>query len=222
MHFWAECGTFFREFRQHSRDIGSLLPSSRYLARALVSGLPRLHSPFRILEVGPGTGAVTSQIVKRLGPEDLLDAVEVNERFVALLRQRFEQEPALRRHRDRVKVIHGSLDDIPGQGTYDLIVSGLPLNGFPAARVREIFQVFQRLLRPGGTLTYFEYVLIRQLQFPFVSRRERLRLYRVGQVVKEYIHSYQVRRQPILMNVPPAIVRHLRLQAPSSDVCSND
>src|SRR5205085_8547287 len=92
------------------------------------------------------------------------------------------------------------------------IVSGLPLNNFPVAQVREIFRAYNRLLKPGGTLTYYEYVLIRQLKTPFVNRRERRRLYRVGRVVGSYIRSYQVRRQQVLMNVPPATVRHLRLK----------
>src|SRR5436309_2865851 len=99
-----------------------------------------------------------------------------------------------------------------GEAVYDFIVSGLPINNFPVAHVRRIFQVYERLLKPGGTLTYFEYVFIRQLKIPFVNRRERRRLYRVGRVVGDYIRDYQVRRQKVLINVPPAIVRHLHLK----------
>src|SRR5207247_8148938 len=78
--------------------------------------------------------------------------------------------------------------------------------------VREIFRAYSRLLKPGGVLSYFEYVLIRQLKTPFASRTERRRLYRVGRLVGGYIRAYQVRRQQVLMNVPPAIVRHLHLK----------
>ncbi len=72
--------------------------------------------------------------------------------------------------------------------------------------------MYERLLKPGGTLTYYEYVLIRQLKTPFVGRRERRRLYRVGRVIGDYIRDFQVRRQKVLINVPPAIVRHLHLK----------
>jgi len=61
-------------------------------------------------------------------------------------------------------------------------------------------------------LSYFEYVLIRQLKTPFAGRRERRRLYRVGRLVGQYIRSFQVRREQVLMNVPPAVVRHLHLK----------
>ena len=38
------------------------------------------------------------------------------------------------------------------------------------------------------------------------------RLHCVGRVVGNYIESYQVRRERIFINVPPATVRHLRFK----------
>jgi phospholipid N-methyltransferase len=147
-----------------------------------------------------------------LQPGDRLDAVEVNSRFAALLKRRFAKEMLFHFHREQVEVIHSAVEDLPGEAVYDFIVSGLPLNNFPVGQVREIFRAYTRLLKPGGTLTYYEYVLIRQLKTPFVGRRERRRLYRVGRVVGDYIRDYQVRREKVLINVPPAIVRHLHLK----------
>ena len=62
MRYWLECGSFFREFRRHVRNTGALVPSSRFLARALVSELHQPRGPGRILEVGPGTGSVTREM----------------------------------------------------------------------------------------------------------------------------------------------------------------
>ena len=104
------------------------------------------------------------------------------------------------------------MEELVGDGVYDFIISGLPLNNFPVGQVRHIFRAYNRLLKPGGTLSYYEYVFIRQLKTPFASRRERRRLYRVGRVVGKYIGAFQVGRQKVLMNVPPALVRHLRLK----------
>jgi phospholipid N-methyltransferase len=212
MRFWVECGDFLRETRRHFRNTGSVLPSSRFLARALVRELRKPRNPGRILEVGPGTGSVTAQILRLLTPGDRLDAVEINSHFINLLQGRFEREWLFWRCRDQVRLIHSAIEALPGDGVYDFIISGLPLNNFPVAQVREIFRVYNRLLKPGGTLTYYEYALIRQLKTPFVNRRERRRLYCVGRVVGDYIRTYQVRREQVLMNVPPATVRHLRLK----------
>jgi phosphatidylethanolamine/phosphatidyl-N-methylethanolamine N-methyltransferase len=220
MRFWAECGDFIRESRRHFHDTGALLPSSRFLAHALVSELRRRRAPGRILEVGPGTGSVTAQILRHLIPGDQLDLVEINSRFIALLERRFETEWKFWRHRDHVRLIHAAVEQLPGDGVYDFIISGLPLNNFPVAQVREIYRVYSRLLKPGGTLTYYEYVWIRQLKTPFADRRERRRLYRVGRVVGGYIRAFQVRRQRVFMNVPPAVVRHLRFRPETLPVAS--
>jgi phospholipid N-methyltransferase len=218
MRFWMECGSFFRECRRHFRDTGSLLPSSKFLARALAAELRKPRPPARILEVGPGTGSVTAQILRHMQSDDRLDAIELNGHFVALLQRRFDQDKLFRARRSQVRLMHGPVEEMEGEGVYDYIVSGLPFNNFPVSLVREIFQVYGRLLKPGGTLSYFEYVLIRQLKTPFVNRQERRRLFRVGRVVGRYIRSCQVRRERILMNVPPAIVRHLRLQPATEPV----
>src|SRR5205085_7921367 len=138
--------------------------------------------------------------------------VEVNARLINLLADRFDREWEFRFHREQVALIHSAVEALPGDGLYDFIVSGLPLNNFPVATVRTIFRAYDRLLKPGGTLTYYEYVLIRHLKTPFVNRRERRRLLSVGRLVGGYIRNYQIRRERIFINVPPATVRHLRLK----------
>jgi phospholipid N-methyltransferase len=212
MRIWVDCGTFFHEFRRHFQTTGAILPSTRFLARALAKPLRDRRPPCRILEVGPGTGSVTREIVRRMQPGDRLDAVEINTRFVDLLRQRVAVERVFEGCRERIRIIPSAVEDLEGESVYDYIISGLPLNNFSVALVREIFAAYNRLLKPGGMLSYFEYALLRQLRTPFVNRRERRRLFRIGRVLRNYIHDYQVRLERIFINVPPATVRHLRLK----------
>jgi phospholipid N-methyltransferase len=143
-------------------------------------------------------------------PGDRLDAVEINGHFVALLERRLRQERIFARCRDQVEIVHAAVQDLLGEAVYDYIVSGLPLNNFRADEVREVFATYNRLLKPNGTLTFYEYTLVRQLKSPFVDRRERRRLFRVGRVMRGYIRDFQVRRERIFINLPPATVRHLR------------
>ncbi len=212
MLFWDEYGVFFRQFRRSFHTTGAILPSSWFLASALAAPLRRRRGPARILEVGPGTGSVTRAIARCLGPDDRLDAVEINGQFVRVLEKRLEREPRFAAHRDRIHVIHAGVGDLLGESVYDYIVSGLPLNNFSVDEVRTIFAAFRRLLKPDGILTYYDYLLVRELKTPFVDRAERRRLRRVGRVVNWYNRACQVRRERIFINVPPATVRHLRLK----------
>ncbi len=212
MGIWAEYRDFFREFRRDFHHTGAVLPSGPFLARALARPLRGPRPAARVLEVGPGTGAVTREIARRMGPDDFLDLVEINPTFAQRLEQMIALNPLFEPHRARSRVILAPVQEVLGDGAYDFIISGLPLNNFSPAEVRSVFAAFRRLLRPGGLLCYFEYALVRQLKAPFVNRRERRRLYRVGRIVGRQVEASQVERERVLINVPPAVVRRLRLR----------
>jgi phospholipid N-methyltransferase len=212
MRYWTECREFFAQFRQSYFTTGSILPSSRALARALVGPMRQRRGPSKVLEIGPGTGAVTAEILRQLRPGDELDIVEINAHFVALLEKRFAEEPAWSRRRAQVRLIHAPLQDVPGQAVYDYMISGLPLNNFPLALVRDIFRSYQRLLKPGGTLSYFEYLWIRQLKSALVKASQRQRLHVLGRFLDRRIRAYQVAQQRVFFNVPPAAARHMQFE----------
>lgn len=210
MRYWAECRAFFGQFRQQYHTTGSILPSSRALARALTRPMRQARLPRRILEVGPGTGAVTREIVRCLRPGDQLDIVEINAEFVAVIERRFAEEEDFRRKRRLSKVIHAPLQDVPGQGVYDFMISGLPLNNFSLALVEDIFRSYRRLLKPAGVLSYFEYLAIRNAKMLFVSATEKQRLQSLGEYLDKQIRAAQIGADKVFWNVPPAIARHFR------------
>src|SRR6266850_63139 len=130
MRYWAEYTQFYRQFRDQYHTTGAILPSGRALARAMTRPMRQTPGPRRILEVGPGTGAVTAEIVRQLRPGDQFDIVEINADFVACLGQRFAEEPDFRKRRAQSRIIHSPLQDVPGEHVYDFVISGLPLNNF--------------------------------------------------------------------------------------------
>ena len=207
---------FFREFRRHFHTTGAVLPSGRALAAALSTHVRSGHGPRRILEVGPGTGAVTASIVAALGPRDRFDMVELNDQFVQHLHQRFASEPAFAAVRDRTHVIHGRLEDLPEGETYDLVISCLPLNNFAVADVEAILRILSRLMKPGGTLTFFEYMAVRPARSLICSSTERQRLRGISRLLGDLLDRHAVHCDWIWLNVPPAWVHHVRFDGAAS------
>jgi phospholipid N-methyltransferase len=200
---------FFQQFRRNFETTGAIAPSGRWLALALSRYVREPGKSRRILEVGPGTGAVTGQIVASLSPTDQFDLVELNDAFVARLRERFESEPGFVAVANRARVIHERLETLPQCPTYDLIISGLPLNNFQAEDVRQILAAFMRLLKPGGTLSFFEYIAVRPARSLVCTSAERQRLREIGAAMREVL-LHEVRRDWIFPNLPPAWVHHVR------------
>ena len=212
MQYWTECQQFYRQFRQQYHTTGSILPSSRALARAMTRPMRQAMSPRRILEIGPGTGAVTAEIVRQLRPGDQLDIVEINADFVAFLGQRFAEEPDFQRRRSQSRIMHCPLQEVPGEQVYDFMISGLPLNNFSLDLVEDIYKSYERLLKPGGMLTSFEYVWVREIRLPFARGSERDRLTKLTHYLEGKFRRYQVDQEVVYLNMPPAVARHLRFQ----------
>ncbi len=173
-------------------------------------------SPRRILEVGPGTGAVTTALVRGLGALDRLDLVELNDNFVERLRHRFEREPAFHAVADRARVLHQPVETLPTDAPYDLIISGLPLNNFSVPAVEEILTAFRHLLRPGGTLSFFEYIAIRRARTMVSGPEERARLTGIGQALNRLFENQRIACDWVWPNLPPAWVHHVRMSPASN------
>jgi len=166
--------------------------------------------PRRILEVGPGTGAVTQEIVRRLEPGDQFDIVEINGKFVEVIRTRFKEEPEFKRSEKLSKIIHAPLQEVPGEAVYDFMISGLPLNNFPLDLVKDIFASYRRLLKPTGILSYFEYVWIRDIKLVVVGAKEKERLKSLDEYLGGQIEKHEIGHEIVVPNVPPAVARHFR------------
>jgi phospholipid N-methyltransferase len=203
---------FFREFIRNYHTTGAILPSGRQLAGALSRYVAQESSTGRrILEVGPGTGAVTRRIIAAMKPGDSIDLVELNERFVRQLEEHFQDDPHFHGVADRSRIINGPVQDLPLDKKYDLIVSGLPLNNFSVELVESILGKLLELLQAGGTLSFFEYIAVRKARALVSGKADRERLRGIGRAMRAVLDKHEIRREAILLNVPPAWVHHVRM-----------
>lgn len=213
---WADYRVFLKEFRRTFQSTGAVMPSGARLSRALAHFVREGQAvngggERRILEVGPGTGAVTAHIVKALRPGDRLDLVERNEEFVARLRERLQRDPSLTPHAERITLHHAGVEELSEAAPFDVIVSGLPLNNFPVSLVEMLVDKLRRLVAPGGTLSFFEYIAIRRVKAFVSPRADRERLRAIATLLDRFLAEYEIRRDKVLVNVPPAWVHHVRI-----------
>jgi phosphatidylethanolamine/phosphatidyl-N-methylethanolamine N-methyltransferase len=200
---------FLTQFLRNQQTTGSLMPSSRALGAALCRHVG-IGSPQRILEAGPGTGAVTSCVIERMRPHDELWLVELNPAFAAHLRRSFDERPSFRAVADRCHLIEGSVQQLGQEGRFDVLVSGLPLNNFSPEDVHFILNAYSKLLRPAGVLSFFQYIFIRDAKKLVSTRPERARLKGVGEAIGTALDAHEFARDWVWPNVPPAWVHHLR------------
>ena len=210
MNRLSDYQTFLTQFLRNYETTGSVIPSGRALGGALCRFVGAGQGPQKILEAGPGTGAVTRCIVDRMRTDDELWMVELNPTFAAHLRTAFHDKPAFRDVASRCHLIEGSVQQLGREGQFDLVISGLPLNNFSAADVQDILQAYATLLKPGGILSFFQYILIRPAKMFVSAGPERDRLKGVGNAIEGVLGEREFAREWVWVNVPPAWVHHIR------------
>jgi phosphatidylserine decarboxylase len=210
---------FLNQISQGHGSIGAVMPTSRQAAQALVAEALRQKTPKLILEAGPGTGPITTELVKHLKASDRLVLCEINSDFVDYLHRRMEREPALKRVEKQIEILAMSVVDLPGEHIYDHIISSIPFTVLPAELIEEIFNTFERLLKPGGTLTFMEYTALRDIRKAATVKPSAEFLATDG-LMRDLINRYQYRNEKVILNLPPATIRSLRFSEPPADAAS--
>lgn len=142
-------GKFFRSWIQNPLAIGAVAPSGRLLSKLMATSLA---AGARVIELGGGTGTVTQAILDTgVRPEDLV-VVEQNTQFVQLLKRRFPESSIIEADATAVTEHVGQ-----ARGSFDFVISGLPLLLFSTAQKTKLLSEAFELLAPSGVLHQFTY-----------------------------------------------------------------
>ncbi len=196
-----------------ARQTGAIAPSGAALARAMTASLRAARGPRRVLEVGPGTGAVTGHILRELRGGDSFDLVELNAEFCRILEGRYLAPFRGRLPQVPVCLFEGAVEDVELESGYDFVLCALPFNNFSPTLMRSILRRLIKLTRPGGELCFFEYALLRSIKSPLASRAARERIRRIDATVRALRRRLVSDRELVLRNVPPAYAVRLRTPA---------
>ncbi|WP_366932746.1 methyltransferase domain-containing protein [Pseudonocardia sp.] len=149
----SETREFLTAFLRRPTTMGAVAPSSERLATVLASVVPTAGSPV-VVELGPGTGAVSAVIAERLPPGARHLAVELDADLVAYLR----------RTRPELEVVHGDARELgkvlveQGVDRVDAVICGLPWALFDDATQAEILAEISRAIGTTGAFTTFAYL----------------------------------------------------------------
>jgi phosphatidylethanolamine/phosphatidyl-N-methylethanolamine N-methyltransferase len=147
---------FLQEWFANPQRTGSVAPSSPQLAAAMAHWLPSNPESF-VLELGPGTGAVTEALIKRGLREDRLVAIERNPKMARLLREKFPRAQIINGdawHLDHL--LRSRREPIESVGA---VISSLPLLNFPREEAEALTQKIRAVLEPEGNWVQYSYHL---------------------------------------------------------------
>lgn len=183
-------------FLKDLKQIGAIAPSSKFLAKDLVTKFRQRLSkhncpPLRILEIGAGTGPLTKQITKHLRAEDHFDIVEIHKKFYQIIKKRYQQS--------NVRIHHTDILKFQPQYHYDFIFSSLPYENMPEETSTKIWEKKLELCSAKAYISYFKYVKFRDFKSDFEEK-----------VVEKYGHNKKI----VFLNLPPAKIYTLEINNP--------
>jgi phospholipid N-methyltransferase len=176
---------FARNFFKHPSMLGSVIPSSRFLVKNLLDRIDWERARV-VVEFGPGVGTITREVLKRMRPDAVLLAIELNDDFVEYLGATI--------HDPRLRVVHGSAEHVRrllaehGLASADYIISSIPYSLLPGSLRQQIVAESRHALKAHGSLLVFQFnrALLPYLRSSFSS-------------VKLNIH---------LLNILPVLIFH--------------
>jgi phosphatidylethanolamine/phosphatidyl-N-methylethanolamine N-methyltransferase len=143
---------FLRSWIEKPLHMGAVMPSGRVLARTMAQYVD-IGSLGPVVELGPGTGAITNALIEHGVDQKRLVLVEYNPGFCALLRDRYPHAKVVQADAYTLRDSLRNVLSAPASA----VVSGLPLVTKPMlTRLKLIRDAFVALA-PGAPFVQFTY-----------------------------------------------------------------
>jgi phosphatidylethanolamine/phosphatidyl-N-methylethanolamine N-methyltransferase len=148
--------TFLKTFFKERKQVGALAPSSKFLVNKMC-GYIDFDKAKAIVELGPGTGVFSREIIARARKDAKIFIIELNDEFFDILRKNI--------HDPRVILVQDSADNLDkilqahGVEKVDAILSSLPLAVIPEKIKNRIIIKSYNSLRKGGKFIQYQYSL---------------------------------------------------------------
>ncbi|MFM7662629.1 MAG: class I SAM-dependent methyltransferase [Bacteroidota bacterium] len=146
--------SFLKEFIRENKSVGSVTPSSRFLVSKILKSI-NFKEIKVIVELGPGTGVFTREIIKKLPENVIFLVLEINEIFYSHLKKEFNQPNVILINGSAAQLLKHLKDNKLEYA--DTIVSSLPLSNFDKDFRNSIILEAYASLKSNGKFIQFQY-----------------------------------------------------------------
>ncbi|RFF27750.1 MULTISPECIES: class I SAM-dependent methyltransferase [unclassified Wenzhouxiangella] len=144
---------FFRGFLRSPEQVGSIIPSSRFLERRIIN-TSGVASARTVVELGPGTGGTTRAILAAMPEDARLLTIELDPQFSSILEA--IGDPRLIPHTGSAADLADILAE-HGLGAPDVVISGIPFSTMPREIGLAIIAAVRDNLAPGGRFVAYQF-----------------------------------------------------------------
>lgn len=148
---------FYNNIKRNITEDGLIVSSSGFLVSAMIGKID-FSRPLKILEIGSGKGAFTSELISRISRESELDVCEIKSEYNPHIHQIIASHPSknVRLHNCCVTSLLAEPE------SYDVILSSLPLKNFECANdgnafLNQVLTGFRHSLKANGIYLQYQY-----------------------------------------------------------------
>ena len=177
------------------KQTAAIRPSSRFLVDAMLEPLPVSEAQY-VVELGPGTGVFTRQLLKRMSKDSKLLAFEINPKFTDYLSRNFSDS--------RLEILNSCAGSVGDElirrrwSRVDVVVTSLGFGLMSNEKIHEIFTGLMPFMDRNSMLSLFQYVH----QMKYLDGR--ISRFDVSTLLSKYFRH--IDRRTVLRNLPPAFI----------------
>ncbi len=146
---------FFSSFLKYPKEIGSIIPSSKFLKGEIMKNIDFKEAKY-IVEYGAGTGGITIEILKNARKDAKVLCFEINKKFCSYLKKTISDE--------RLIVINDSAESIKEYlkahniPKIDYAISGLPFSTLENKKKYIIIEKTKDTLDKNGKFVVYQFL----------------------------------------------------------------
>jgi len=143
---------FFQEFLKHPLQVGSIIPSSRFLEQRILEAAG-IASVKTVVELGSGTGGTTRAILRAMPRHAKLLSIEINPHFHSLVSS--IKDDRLIAHLGNASKLR-EIMSMYGLDAPDALISGIPFSTMKHNEASGVIEAISSLLPANGCFVAYQ------------------------------------------------------------------